>query len=141
MEGRSLSNPFYNHTGRGENTFLLVHLSVYYLFTVSAQDIVISIPGQDVELMCDVGTGPTVLWRINESSSVHTLNDLFNGAVAGHGVRGSNIVIQNIMMNDVRNGSQYRCEVSQLPPDPNIIGNVTIMYVAGEYKDIMCVHA
>ena len=119
---------------------VLIRTLIYYLFTVAAQDIVISIPGQDVELMCDVGTGPTVLWRINESSSTHPLNDLFNGAVAGHSASGSNIVIQNIMMNDVRNGSQYRCEVSQLPPDPNIIGNVTIMYVAGEYKDIVFVH-
>ena len=38
------------------------------------------------------------------------------------------------MMNDVRNGSQYRCEIPQVPPNPNIMGNVTILYVAGECK-------
>ena len=114
----------------------------YYLVMVAAQDIpvVVGIPGQDVELMCDVGTGATVLWRINESSSIHTLNDLFNGAVAGHSVRGSDIVIQDIMINDVRNGSLYQCEIPQLPPDPNIEGNVIILYVAGECKTLcVCV--
>ena len=105
------------------------------LFTVAAQDIVIiAHPGQDVEIVCGIGSGANILWRINESSSVHSLNDLFNGAVAGHTINGSNIVVEDIMMNDVRNGSQYRCEIVQVPPNPNIMGNVTILYVAGEYK-------
>ena len=38
------------------------------------------------------------------------------------------------MLNDARNGSLYRCEIAQVPPNPNIMGNVTILYVAGEYK-------
>ena len=84
--------------------------------------------------MCDVGTGATVLWRINGSSSVHTLSDLFSGAVAGHSINGRNIVVEDIMMNDVRNGSQYQCVIPQIPPDPNIDGNATILYVAGECK-------
>ena len=94
--------------------------------------VIITHPGQDVDILCDVGTGANVLWRINGSSSLLSLNDLFNGAVAGHNISGSNIVIQDIMMNDVRNGSQYRCEIPQVPPNPNIMGNVTILYVAGE---------
>ena len=36
------------------------------------------------------------------------------------------------MMNDVRNDNQYQCEIDQAPPDPDIEGNVTILYVAGE---------
>ena len=84
--------------------------------------------------MCDVGTWAPVFWQINGSSSVFSLNDLFNGAVAGHNVSGRNIVVEDIMMNDARNGSQYQCVIAQVPPNPDIVGNVTILYVAGECK-------
>ena len=39
------------------------------------------------------------------------------------------------MMNDVRNGSQYQCVIFRDPPNSDIEGNLTILYVAGEYKD------
>ena len=68
---------------------------------------------------------------------LHTLNELLIGTVAGHSVSGRNIVVEDIMMNDVRNGSQYQCVVIQDPPNPNIEGNMTILYVAGECKDIL----
>ena len=44
------------------------------------------------------------------------------------------MVIQDIIINDVRNGSLYQCEIPQLPPDPNIEGNVTMLCVAGKCK-------
>ena len=113
------------------------HLYVYTLiaiFTVGAQDIVIAHPGQDVELPCDVTGAGVIAWQINGSSPAHILNDLFMGVVAGHNISGNNILVEDIMMNDVRNGSQYRCVVLMNRPDPNIEGNLTILYVAGECK-------
>ena len=114
----------------------LEHLYVYTLiaiFTVGAQDIVAH-PGQDVELPCDVTGAGVIAWQINGSSPAHILNDLFMGVVAGHNVSGRNILVEDIMMNDVRNGSQYRCLVLKNRPDPDIEGNLTILYVAGECK-------
>ena len=108
------------------------------IFTIAAQDMFIALPGQNVTLICDItGVGGTS-WRIN--NMLHTLNELLIGTVAGHSVSGRNIVVEDIMMNDVRNGSQYQCVVIQDPPNPNIEGNMTILYVAGEYKDLICVH-
>ena len=42
-------------------------------------------------------------------------NKLLNSLVAGQNISGWNIVVEDIMMNDVRNGSLYRC-VSLAPP-------------------------
>ena len=110
------------------------------LFTVATQDMVhIALPGQDVELLCDVTGDVGTAWRIN--GTLHVLSELFAGVVAGHNVSGRNIIVEDIMMNDVRNGSQYQCEIGQDPPDPNIEGNLTILYVAGECKDRLYVHA
>ena len=46
------------------------------------------------------------------------------------------------MMNDVRNGSEYQCVILQNPPQPNTVGNVTILYVAGKCKYLVytCTH-
>ena len=57
----------------------------------------------------------------------------------GHNSNGSNIVVEDIMMNDVRNGSQYRCVILQNSPQPNIVGNLTILYVAGKCKNLVYV--
>ena len=106
------------------------------LFPGGAQNIDIThiaLPGYNVELPCDVdGQEESTVWQINGTS--HLLNDLFAGAVAGHSLSGRNIVVEDIMMNDVRNGNQYRCVVLQTPPTPNIMGSLTALYVAGECK-------
>ena len=103
------------------------------LFTVVAQDIVnIAHPGQNFELMCDVsGTESETNWRINGSSLI-SLNDLSDVLIPGHTISGRNIVVENIMMNDVRNGSRYQCIVLAISITP---GNLTILYVAGECND------
>ena len=36
-------------------------------------------------------------------------NKLLNSLVAGQNISGWNIVVEDIMMNDVRNGSLYQC--------------------------------
>ena len=88
--------------------------------------------------MCDVTGDVGTAWRIN--GTLHLVSELFAGVVAGHNISGSNLVVEDIMMNDVRNDSQYQCELSQIPPDPNIVGNLTILYVAGEYKVLVYVN-
>ena len=120
------------------HAYVCMYLYIYQfinivLFTVVAQDIVIARPGQNVEVMCDVdGTEENTLWRINGSSSFVSLRGLSNGSILGHSISGRNIVVKDIMMNDVRNGSRYECIVFS---SPITSGNVTILYVAGECND------
>ena len=103
------------------------------VFTVGAQgivrDIVIADPGQDKELTCDVnGTEESTYWQINGSSTLISLSDLLNGAVAGHNRSGKSIVVEDIVMNDARNGSLYHCVIVATPT----MGGILItLYVAG----------
>ena len=104
------------------------------LITVTAQDIpvvIITLPGQDVELICDVNdTEASTRWQINGSSPLVSLSELSNGTVVRHDVSGRNIVVvKDIMMNDFRNVSQYQC-VSLNPPIT--AGDLVTLYVASE---------
>ena len=108
---------------------------IAYFHTVAAQEgpgIVIAHPGQDVELLCNV-TGGVSYWRVNNVT--YTLSQLFTGQLAGHNSNGSNIIVEDIMMNDDRNGSVYICLIPQTPPVPDIVSSPTILYIAGEYGE------
>ena len=60
---------------------------------------------------------------------------LLNGTLTGYSSNGNNLIVQNVIMNDDRNGSNYSCVI-----------NITIailrqnysttLYVAGECHDI-----
>ena len=90
-------------------------------------------PGQDMELTCDVdGTEESTHWQINGSSTLISLSDLLNGAVAGHNRSGRNIVVKDIVMNDDRNGSLYQCVVVATP---TMGGKLITLYVAGECNE------
>ena len=65
----------------------------------------------------------------------YTINELFTGQLAGHNITGSSIVVEDIMMNDDRNGSIYICVIPQIPPTPDIFSDPTILYIAGEYGE------
>ena len=69
----------------------------------------------------------------------YTLNELFTGQLAGHNINGNNIIVEDIMMNDDRNGSVYICILPQTPPTPDIESDPTILYVAGEYGDTIVI--
>ena len=86
--------------------------------------------------MCNV-TGGVASWRVNNTvnNTVYTLNQLFTGQLAGHNSTGSNIIVEDIMMNDDRNGSVYICFIPQMSPIPDIESDPTILYVAGEYGE------
>ena len=120
-----------------------MHVILYY-FTATPQGevqgagIVIAHPGQDVELLCTVtpSDDQTAAWIINDGV-LYTVPLLHNGILAGYSSNGNNLIVQNIMMNDNRNGSKYQC-VTVLRTQPeltNIIdeSDPTILYVAGEY--------
>ena len=115
-------------------------------FTVTAQEgpgIVIAHPGQDVELLCTVTeTSPshTVGWVVNNIIGPYRLSAIRGGVLARHSapLGSHNLIVQHIMMNDVRNGSEYRCVIipaQGLVTFANIINesDPTILYVAGEY--------
>ena len=110
----------------------------YYVFlwSVATQKIpriVIAHPGQDVELLCTVtmtSGNPTVSWMINNMTPIG-LGTLREGRLAGYSSNGDNLIVQNVTMNDVRNGSNYNCVIT------NRIAilrqsNSTILYVTGE---------
>jgi len=85
---------------------------VIYCYTVTAQEgpgIVIVHPGQDVELLCDPADGTG--WTVN--TRPYGVNALQNGILPGYSSNGRNIIVENIMMNDSRNGSYYRCVLLQ----------------------------
>ena len=102
--------------------------------------ITIAHPGQDVELMCTVtpSDSQTAAWIIDDGE-LHTVQQLHNGILTGYSSNGNNLIIENIMMNDDRNVTEYSCGtvpkgLSQ-PTEGDIVDNsdITILYVAGEY--------
>ena len=113
---------------------------VYCCFTVAAQQgssTVIAHPGQDVKLLCTMtpSGSQTAVWIINDI--VYTLQQLHNGILIGYSSNGNNLIIENIMLNDVRNDTEYIC--GTVPKSNPIVAgmvdesNPTILYVAGEY--------
>ena len=62
----------------------------------------------------------------------YTLGNLFDGRLVGHNISGTNIVVNDIILGDSRNGSEYRCFVVQSPPAPDITSDPAFLYVAGE---------
>ena len=94
--------------------------------------VVIAYPGQDAEIPCSINItdGTFASWMVNGTH--YTLAQLFTGQLVGHNISGRNIVVENIITNDVRNGTEYRCIVSQIPPTPDIISEPIFLHVAGE---------
>ena len=74
-----------------------------------------------IELICDVTGIP--IWRIN--GSLHALEDLFNGVVAGHNSSGTNLLV-----NSPVNNTKYVC-VSQTT-NGNINSNPAYIFLAGK---------
>ena len=117
------------------------------VITVAAQEgpgIVIAHPGQHIELLCTVTSNTQAAWLaawlINNVMGPYRLNAIRGGALAGYtgaGPDSNNLIVENIMMNDDRNGSDYRCVIVPSTGTPSL-GNIieesdpTILYVAGE---------
>ena len=125
-----------------------VHCDYYYylVITVAAQEdpgIVIAHPGQDVELLCTVTVTDSgsqgVGWLINNSMGPYRINAIRGGILARHTATlgSNNLIVENITMNDDRNGSDYRCVIVPAQGTASL-GDIidesdpTILYVAGE---------
>ena len=101
---------------------------------------VIAHPGQDVELLCTVtpSGSQTAAWIIN--NVLYTIQQLHNGILTGYSSNGNNLIIENIMMNDDRNDTEYSCgTVSSTVSNPIFADIVAesdpiILYVADEYQ-------
>ena len=98
--------------------------------------------------MCTVTSSEliqSVSWLINDMGPYEVIA-LLNGTLSGYSSNGTNLIVQNITMNDVRNGSNYSCVVNI-----NITTAIlrqsypTFLYVAGEWCSIYiicsCMHA
>ena len=100
--------------------------------------------GQDVELLCGVAIPGTVqagvTWIIN--SVQYGLSSLANGILIGYSadIISSNLIVKNIVMNDNRNNTEYRCVIimSDMITEDS---DSTFLYVAGEYVPVLCHHA
>ena len=95
--------------------------------------IVIAYPGQNVELLCNVTMtlgNPKVSWMINDIGP-YGLATLREGRLAGYSSIGNNLIVENVAMDDVRNGSNYNCVITSRIAILRQ-SNSTILYVAGE---------
>jgi len=94
-------------------------------------------PGQDVELLCtfnDLLNNILVAgWEINHR--LYGKNALVGGQL--HGYKGkvdnANIIVENIMMNDSRNGTEHRCVLFNNGTRSNESDPI-ILYVVGKYQ-------
>ena len=91
----------------------------------------------------------SVAWLIN-GMGPYRVNAIRGGVLAGYTATlgSNNLIVENIMMNDVRNGSYYRCVIVPtlgMVTLNDIIeeSDPTILYVAGEFnyliKKYMCI--
>ena len=96
--------------------------------------------GQDVELLCSVAkpgaVQPGAAWIINRNQ--YTVDSLSSGILGGYSadINSNNLVVKNIMMNDNRNSTEYRCVImSDMTTEDS---DPTFLYVAGECVPVSC---
>ena len=82
-----------------------------------------------------------VAWLVN-SAGPYGKSALRSGILAGYNTTlgSDNLIVENIMMNDSRNDTEYRCVITVSMEQDMIItvtivreSDPTILYVAGEY--------
>ena len=87
-------------------------------------------------------SGSKAEWLVNHMGP-YGVNALRNDILTGYSAAldSNNLIVENIMMNDVRNGSDYRCVIirviiSQNTSIEHILrdSDPTLLYVAGEYQ-------
>jgi len=98
-------------------------------------------PGQNVELLCtfnDLVVSNITLkarWQIGHVGP-YGINALLNDRVPGYSanVDNANIIVENIMMNDGRNGTEYKCVLFNDMGTRLKESDQIILYVVGEYQ-------
>ena len=75
-----------------------------------------------------------VAWTINHGTP-YTVSGLRNGIASGYSSNGNNLIVENIMMSDDRNNTEYRCvTITQGTTTIRYQSDPTILYVSGEYQ-------
>ena len=118
------------------------HLCKFAVTAQQGSSTVIAQPGQHVELLCNVTLSGSQIaaWIID--NGVYTVRQLHYGIMTGYSSNGNNLIIENIMMNDIRNNTWYSCgTVSSTLSNPTVAdihdeSDLIILYVAGEYQYI-----
>ena len=116
-------------------------IQVMFWYIVDAQErrtVVTAHPGQDVKLMCTLtadDSNQTAAWIINHVGP-YSLQQLRDGILTGYSTIGSNLIIQNIMINDDRNDTEYRCVIVWINDLKGILekGDTIFLFVMGEYQ-------
>ena len=77
-----------------------------------------------------------VAWTINHGTP-YTVSGLRNSIVAGYSANGNNLIVKNIMMNDDRNNTEYRCVMITIGTTTMLRqSDLTSLYVASKYQYI-----
>ena len=126
---------------------IMITITICFYFTVATQEgpgIVIVHPAdQGVELLCTVmisNDNEEAAWTINHGTP-YRVTGLRNGIVAGYSANGNNLIVENIMMNDDRNNTEYRCVIiTQGTTTILRQSDPTILYIAGEYQSSIYLH-
>ena len=118
---------------------ICVHTYIYVVISQEAKGpgtVIVHPAGPDVELLCSVSTPgfvqSGVTWIINFNR--YGVNSLTNGILDGYSadIFSRNLIVKNIVMNDNRNNTEYRCVIIM---SYRIIVNDSdpiFLYVAGE---------
>ena len=141
----------YEHVITSDNSCIHMYVHeydelIFLLFTVTAQEgpgIVIGRPGEDVELLCNVTpsdpSNQWTAWLINDSRPYTTVL-LHNGILQRDGYSalfgGSNLIVEDIIMNDARNNSDFTCVVVLRNDTLTIVSksDPITLHIAGECK-------
>ena len=127
----------------------MLHI-LYTVTAAAAQEvpgIVIGYTGQDVELLCSLNmtlqyhdrSRSIAAWMVNNMGP-YRMSAIRSGILTGYTATfdSNNLIVENIMMNDYRNGSVYICVI--VPAQgratfADIIdeSNPIFLYVTGEY--------
>ena len=121
---------------------------VFCCITVAAQNdveqrITVHPAGQDVELMYTLRqpfqSNESAGWIIHHSIP-RGISFLVNGGERGYSadLLNNNLIIENIIMNDSRNESEYQCVITRTDGFNDQVverGDIIILHVAGEYQD------
>ena len=116
-----------------------IQVIFWYIVDAQQRDIIVTAhPGQDVELLCTVTadySNQTAAWLIQHVGP-YSLQQLRDGILTGYSTNGSNLIIQNIMINDDRNDTEYRCVIVWIDDLKEILemSHTIILFVMGEYQ-------
>ena len=121
-------------------------------FIVAAQEgpglgpgiVIVHPDGQDVTLLCNVTENLSNLmegWKVNNMGP-YGINAIRGSILVGYTapVDGGDLIVENITVNDARNGTEYVCVIYEVPlvdvpaSQVNItdLSEPTYLYVAGE---------